>query len=121
MKILLDDVGGLKRRNRFIVAATFACGIGVTLWPAWAQNNLWPIDGHMKDGSAMGEAKLGVRNAILLILQTGFCFAFFVSFILNLVLPMDRDEPDETVHLHHYADEDSSMPDKEAVAEAVAA
>ncbi len=62
MKILLDDAGGLSRRNRFIVAATFACGIGVTLWPAWAQNNLWRIDNHMKDGSALGEAKLGVRN-----------------------------------------------------------
>ena len=34
---------------------------------------------------------------------------------------MDRDEPDETVHLHHYVDEDSSRPlDKAEAAEAVA-
>jgi xanthine/uracil permease len=34
MKILVDGGGGLTRRNRFIVAATFACGIGVSPCPA---------------------------------------------------------------------------------------
>lgn len=52
----------------------------------------------MKDGSKLGAAKRGVRNAIILILQTGLCFGFFVAFTLNTLLPMDRDEPDETVH-----------------------
>ncbi len=46
-----------------------------------------------------------MRDAILLILSTGFCFGFFVAFILNLVLPEDRDEPDATMHLVHYADQ----------------
>ena len=27
------------------------------------------------------------------------------SFILNLVLPLDREEPEHTVHLRHYANE----------------
>jgi len=94
MHILLGDPGGLKRRNRFICAATFACGVGVTLWPAWAENHLWPIDGHMMDGSKLGLAKRGVRDAIILILQTGFCFGFFVAFTMNMLLPVDRNEID---------------------------
>ena len=77
MHILLQDPGALKRRNRFILAATMACGVGVTLWPAWARMALWPIDTHMADGTQLGTAKLGVRDAIILILSTGFVFGFF--------------------------------------------
>ena len=99
MHILLQDPGALKRRNRFILAATMACGVGVTLWPAWARMALWPIDGHMADGSKLGEAKRGVRDSIILILSTGFVFGFFVAFSLNMILPHDKDEPDQTVHL----------------------
>lgn len=46
MHILLEDPGGLRRRNRFIVAATMGVGVGVTIWPQWARNNLWPLDAH---------------------------------------------------------------------------
>ena len=77
MHILLQDPGALKRRNRFIIAATMGCGVGVTLWPAWAREALWPIDAHMVDGSALGRAKKGVRDAIILILSTGFVFGAF--------------------------------------------
>jgi len=103
MHILLSDPGGLKRRNRFICAAAFGCGVGVTLWPAWAENHLWPIDGHMRDGSNLGKAKLGVRQAIILILQTGFCFGFVVAFTMNMLLPVDREDGKEhTVHGHEH-------------------
>ena len=77
MHILLQDPGALKRRNRFILAATMACGVGVILWPSWARMALWPIDTHMADGSQLGTAKRGVRDAIILILSTGFVFGFF--------------------------------------------
>lgn len=74
MHILLQDPGALKRRNRFIIAATMGCGVGVTIWPAWAREALWPIDARMMDGSALGKAKKGVRDSIILILSTGFVF-----------------------------------------------
>ena len=99
MHILLQDPGALKRRNRFIIAATMACGVGVTIWPAWAREALWPIDAHRADGSNMGRAKKGVRDAIILILSTGFVFGFFVSFFLYHLLPLDKEEPEHTVHL----------------------
>lgn len=33
---------GFTRRNRFIVACALAMGLGVTMVPQWAENNLWP-------------------------------------------------------------------------------
>ena len=103
---------GLTRRNRFIVAATFACGIGVILRPTWATNNLWPLDGAMKSSSSNGRGKKGVRDAIILILSTGFCFGAVVAFTLNALIPIDKDQPDHTVHLHHYKQEDKAVPEE---------
>jgi hypothetical protein len=119
-----------------IVAATFACGIGVILRPEWATNNLWPLDGAMESSSSNGRGKKGVRDAIsacprygyrsllaradasalfitllaVLILSTGFCFGAVVAFILNALIPIDKDQPDKTVHLHHYKQEDKAVP-----------
>jgi hypothetical protein len=57
----------------------------------------------MKSTTSEGRGKKGVRDAIILILSTGFCFGAVVAFILNAIIPIDHDEPDETVHMHHYA------------------
>jgi hypothetical protein len=57
----------------------------------------------MKSATSYGRGKKGVRDAIVLILSTGFCFGAVVAFILNAIIPIDRDEPDQTVHMHHYA------------------
>ena len=119
MHILLQDPGALKRRNRFILAATMACGVGVTLWPAWARMALWPIDTHMADGTQLGTAKRGVRDAIILILSTGFVFGFFVAFTLNVVLPVDAEDPDHTVHLGGHVESEETLSkeqEKELVA-----
>jgi len=113
MHILLQDPGALKRRNRFILAATMGVGVGVTAWPAWAREALWPIDTHMVDGTSLGKAKRGVRDAIILILSTGFVFGFFVAFILNLVLPLDKEELDQTVHLGGHVESTEELTKEE--------
>jgi hypothetical protein len=62
-----------------------------------------------------GRGQARREKRCLLILQTGFCFGFFVAFIMNAILPLDREEPDETVHMHHYAEEEHAgeqMPAK---------
>ena len=114
MKILINaDAGRLSRRNRFIVAATFAVGIGVILRPQWATNNLWPLDAKMKESTSIGRGKKGVRDAIILILSTGFCFGAVMAFTLNLLIPVDQDEPDVTVHLHVYLRPHSAVAEPE--------
>lgn len=40
IKILAS--AGDSRRSRFIVACSLGLGLGVTIAPAWATNNLWP-------------------------------------------------------------------------------
>lgn len=40
IKILAS--AGDSRRSRFIVACSMGLGLGVTIAPAWATNNLWP-------------------------------------------------------------------------------
>jgi xanthine/uracil permease len=86
--------------------AARALAVGVILRPSWATNNLWPLDAKMKGATSYGRGKKGLRDAIVLILPTGFCFGAVVAFLLNAIIPIDRAEPDETVHLHHYADAD---------------
>jgi len=93
IKILLVE-GGLHRRSRFIVACALALGLGVTLVPQWAENNLWPADPNMSPGME------GLRTAILLVLETGFCVGAIMAFLLNLILPdeIDQTAGDPTVH-----------------------
>lgn len=63
----------------------------------------------MKDGSSNGRGKKGIRDAIILILSTGFCFGAVIAFILNALIPTDTDAPEHTVHMHKY-----SRPEKSA-------
>lgn len=73
----------LNRRNRFIIACAFAFGIGVTLQPGWATNNLWPDEG-------LSQGVKGIRDAIILILETGFTIGAAVAIILNLLMPSEK-------------------------------
>lgn len=50
----------------------------------------------MKDGSSNGRGKKGIRDAIVLILSTGFCFGAVVAFILNALIPLDTTDTRET-------------------------
>eukprot|EP00878_Enallax_costatus_P037632 GHUV01042530.1.p1 GENE.GHUV01042530.1~~GHUV01042530.1.p1 ORF type:complete len:133 (+),score=36.79 GHUV01042530.1:485-883(+) len=75
---------GFTRRNRFIVACALAMGLGVTMVPQWAENNLWP-----EPPAGSSAALSSVRLAVMLILETGFCVGAVVAFILNLIMPYE--------------------------------
>ncbi|KAL6771374.1 XUV1 [Auxenochlorella protothecoides x Auxenochlorella symbiontica] len=79
------------RRNRFVIACALALGIGVTLVPNWAQNNLW-------NNPNLSEGVQGVRDALILILETGFTLGALTAIVLNLLLPDEKGltvpEPD---------------------------
>lgn len=72
----------LTRRNRFIMAVCLGLGIGVTLVPAWAQNALWPC-------TNCSPGLKGLRNAIIKVLDTGFCIGAILAILLNLILPQE--------------------------------
>lgn len=81
IKIMISQ--HLNRRNRFIIACSFALGIGVTLQPGWATNNLWPDEN-------LSEGVKGIRDAVILILETGFTIGALTSILLNLLLPQEK-------------------------------
>lgn len=75
------------RRNRFILTAAFAVGLGATLEPTWFS--------YVFTYAGPNTALQGFFNAIELIMETGFVLGGFISLILHLVLP-EEDEDDET-------------------------
>lgn len=77
----------LSRRNRFIVACSLALGLGVTLAPAWARNNLWPC-------SDCGEALQSFRDGVILIISTGYSMGCATAVILNLIVPAEAADDD---------------------------
>lgn len=80
IKIIVGE--HLTRRNRVIMGFSLALGIGVTLVPEWASNNLWDCGG-------CSSGVKGLHDGIILILDTGFCIGAVVAIILNLLLPVE--------------------------------
>lgn len=78
------------RRTRFILTTALALGMGAVLVPDWFQY-VFTYKGDNK-------AKAGFFDAIVLVMETGFAVAAFVSVALNLLLPME-DEAEETESL----------------------
>jgi uracil-xanthine permease len=78
------------RRNRFILTAALAPGIGATLVPTWF-TYVFTYDGD-------NHALLGFFNAIVLVMETGFALTAFLSLILNLIIP-EEIEDEETPEL----------------------
>ncbi|KAJ5885763.1 hypothetical protein N7504_011599 [Penicillium tannophilum] len=72
------------RRNRFILTASFALGMGITLVPSW-----WS---YFFSYSGNNHALEGLLNAVDLVMTNGFAVTAILGVILNLILP---DEPDE--------------------------
>jgi hypothetical protein len=54
----------LNRRNRFIMACSLGVGIGVTIYPQWANTALWPC-------TDCSSGVKSLRDAIILILSSG--------------------------------------------------
>eukprot|EP00271_Cylindrocystis_brebissonii_P023449 TRINITY_DN9731_c0_g1_i1.p1 TRINITY_DN9731_c0_g1~~TRINITY_DN9731_c0_g1_i1.p1 ORF type:complete len:633 (+),score=99.93 TRINITY_DN9731_c0_g1_i1:213-2111(+) len=98
MKILTMGEG-ITRRNRFISAMAMALGVGVSLVPAWVnisgqfeypnEGNLWPINPTWSSGYR------GFRDALIIVLSTGFSIGGFTALVLNLVIPYDLEELEE--------------------------
>ncbi|KAK2799478.1 hypothetical protein FQN50_008450 [Emmonsiellopsis sp. PD_5] len=72
------------RRNRFILTAALALGMGATLVPDWF-SFVFRYGGDNK-------AKQGLLNAVELVMQTGFAVAGFIALLLNLVLAEEEGE-----------------------------
>lgn len=78
------------RRNRFILTAAGALGFGATLVPEWFAY-VFTYEGDNR-------ALQGFFNAIVLVMETGFAVAAFLSLFLNLILP-EEIEDEETPEL----------------------
>ncbi|KAJ9295849.1 hypothetical protein DTO271G3_5872 [Paecilomyces variotii] len=74
------------RRNRFIMTASFAVGMGATLVPDWFS--------YFFTYSGSNKGLLGLLDAIELIMENGFAVTAFLSLILNLLL---QEEPEDDV------------------------
>ncbi|EOO00770.1 putative purine permease protein [Phaeoacremonium minimum UCRPA7] len=77
------------RRNRFILTAGLALGYGATLVPTYF-DNVFSYNGS-------NHGLRGFLDAIVLIMETGFAVTAVVCMVLNLVLPIEIDDIDESV------------------------
>eukprot|EP00270_Netrium_digitus_P013892 TRINITY_DN4665_c0_g1_i1.p1 TRINITY_DN4665_c0_g1~~TRINITY_DN4665_c0_g1_i1.p1 ORF type:complete len:627 (+),score=101.00 TRINITY_DN4665_c0_g1_i1:206-1882(+) len=108
MKILTLEEG-INRRNRFISAMAMSLGIGVTIAPEFInisgqfeyphEGNFWPIK------QSWSSAYRGFRDALIIVLSTGFSIGGFTCVILNLILPRDKDDIDEEGKFHGMPEE----------------
>lgn len=90
---------GFTRRNRFIATLSVGIGIGVDLVPAWAnisgqasypnEGNFWPVNPDWSPGFR------GFRDAVILFISNGFSVGGFTAFVLNLILPSEKNEDHE--------------------------
>ncbi|CRG86923.1 Purine permease [Talaromyces islandicus] len=76
------------RRNRFILTAAFAVGMGATLVPEWFS--------YVFTYSGGNKGLIGLIDAIELVMTTGFVVTGFIALILNLVMSEDDDDDDDT-------------------------
>ncbi|KAH9908873.1 Xanthine/uracil permease [Xylariomycetidae sp. FL2044] len=76
------------RRTRFILTAGLSIGYGATLVPTYFA--------HVFSYSGGNKSLQGFLDAIELIMETGFAVTAFVNMILNLTLPEEIEDTDET-------------------------
>jgi len=76
------------RRDRFIVAASLALGVGVAIVPHWATNALIAPGGSEADEMA--------KDGIRIVLSTPYCIGTLVALLLNAVIPEDKEEEGES-------------------------
>eukprot|EP00897_Mesotaenium_endlicherianum_P000924 jgi/Mesen1/10832/ME000093S10348 len=85
---------GITRRNRYIIAMALAIGVGVELVPEWVN-----ITGHTPTRATSGLSRTagapGFRDAIIIVLSTGFSIGGFIALILNLILPYDTEDAED--------------------------
>lgn len=74
------------RRNRFILTASLALGLGATLLPTWFA--------YVFTYEGPNRALIGFFNAIELVMETGFAICGIAALILNLILPEEDEDED---------------------------
>lgn len=72
------------RRNRFILTASFALGMGITLVPEW-----WA---YVFTYSGDNRALEGLLNAVDLVMENGFAVCAILGVVLNLAIPVEPDD-----------------------------
>ena len=72
------------RRNRFILTAALAIGLGAILNPKWFS--------YVFTYSGPNQTKQGFFNAIELVMETGFAVTGFLAMFLNLILPEEIED-----------------------------
>ncbi|KAJ5225716.1 Purine permease [Penicillium chermesinum] len=72
------------RRNRFVITASFALGMGITLVPEWWQ--------YFFSYNGDNRSLQGLLNAVDLVMTNGFAVTAIAGVILNLLLPNEPDE-----------------------------
>ncbi|GKZ20571.1 hypothetical protein AbraIFM66951_005896 [Aspergillus brasiliensis] len=72
------------RRNRFILTASFAVGMGATLVPDWFD--------YFFTYSGNNRGLIGLLDAVDLVMENGFAITALIGLILNLILPEDPEE-----------------------------
>ncbi|KAF7729357.1 hypothetical protein EC973_004613 [Apophysomyces ossiformis] len=69
------------RRDRFIVTCSLALGLGVMLAPGWF-SNVFKYNGD-------NEGLKGLINAVVTVVNTGYCIGSLMAIFLNLVVPKE--------------------------------
>lgn len=77
------------RRNRFILTAAFAVGMGATLVPDWFS--------YVFTYSGDNKGLTGLINAIELVMGTGFVVTGFLALILNLILNEEVEDDNDPI------------------------
>jgi uracil-xanthine permease len=95
------------RRNRFILTAGLAPGIGATLVPTWFSY----VFTYKGDNHAL----LGFFNAIVLIMETGFALTAFLTLILNLIIPEEIEDEETPELTANVAEEEKDQEEWERI------
>ncbi|CAM9171480.1 unnamed protein product [Ascophyllum nodosum] len=103
IKILAS--AGNSRRSRFIAACSLGVGLGVTIAPSWATNNLWPCDD-------CGDELRSLRDGVILVLSTGYSLGCATALVLNMIIPSEAGDIVEETGLSTAA-VDEATPDKD--------
>ena len=101
----------IDRRTHYIVAASLALGVGTALVPAFSSpgigasaekpNQWWPYNPDMSD--ALNSFRVGVMIAV----NTPYFIGSFVAILLNLLVPVDSEDPEEIAIEEEWLDEES--------------
>jgi len=75
---------GWTRRDRFIVSAALAIGLGVSLVPNWFEY----IFTYGGDSAGLQ----AVIDAVKITVSTGYCVGALIAIVLNLLLPFEEED-----------------------------